>query len=73
MSAGAVSGNVSSVLEAAAVLTRLTKLDLTNNYMTGYLPTNISFPSLEELKLVSNNIQASPCSSPHFIVQCART
>lgn len=55
--------NVSNVLAAAAGLTRLAKLDLTNEYLTGYLPQNVSFPSLQELTLVSNNIQASLSSS----------
>ncbi|EIE22891.1 kinase-like protein [Coccomyxa subellipsoidea C-169] len=46
-----LSGNVSQVLESAAGLARLTKLDLTNQNLQGYFPANISFPWLEELKL----------------------
>lgn len=41
---------------AAQNLTRLTKLDFTNQYLSGTVPANVSFPWLEELVMVSNNM-----------------
>ncbi|CAL8464770.1 g4305 [Coccomyxa elongata] len=49
-------GNASDVLMAAQNLTRLTKLDFTNQYLSGTVPANVSFPWLEELVMVSNNM-----------------
>ncbi|BDA50370.1 MDIS1-interacting receptor like kinase 2 [Coccomyxa sp. Obi] len=49
-------GNASDVMQAAQNLTRLTKLDFTNQYLSGTVPANVSFPSLEELVMVSNNM-----------------
>ncbi len=49
-------GNIRDVLLAASDLPRLTKLDFTNQFLTGYLPANISFPWLEELTLINNDI-----------------
>ncbi|CAL8464771.1 g4306 [Coccomyxa elongata] len=51
-----LAGNIANVLQAASALPRLTKLDFTNQFLTGTLPANISFPSLEELILVNNDI-----------------
>ena len=52
-------GNIGDVLLAASDLPRLTKLDFTNQFLTGYLPANISFPWLEELTLINNDINVS--------------
>ncbi len=49
-------GDIGDVLQAASVLPRLTKMDFTNQFLTGTLPVNISLPSLEELILVNNDI-----------------
>ncbi|BDA50369.1 probable leucine-rich repeat receptor-like protein kinase PEPR2 [Coccomyxa sp. Obi] len=54
-----LAGNVADVLQAAQGLTHLTRLDFTNQYLEGLLPTNLSLPSLQELVLVSNNIQGT--------------
>ena len=57
-------GNIGDVLQAASVLPRLTKLDFTNQFLTGTLPANISFPSLEELILVNNDITVRSIALP---------
>ncbi len=57
-------GNIADVLQAASALPRLTKLDFTNQFLTGTFPANISFPSLEELILVNNDITVQPLTIP---------
>lgn len=52
-----VAGNLAGVLQAASGLQKLTKLDFTNQFLTGTFPINVNFPWLEELRLVNNNIQ----------------
>ena len=49
-------GNASYVMTAAQNLTRLTKLDFTNQFLSGTVPADVSFPWLEELVMVSNNM-----------------
>jgi hypothetical protein len=67
---------VSAVLQVASQLPALTKLDFYNQYLTGTLPANISFPKLSELRLVNNDISVrhliltSVLSWPPFCCHC---
>ena len=57
-------GDIGDVLQAASDLPRLTKMDFTNQFLTGTLPANISLPALEELILVNNDITVRSLTLP---------
>lgn len=44
-----------------SALPQLTKLDFFNQFLTGTLPSNISFPRLMEIRLINNDISVGPC------------
>ena len=49
-------GNVGDVLRTISRLQSLTTLDFTNQFLTGALPADVSFPALEVLQLANNYI-----------------
>ena len=49
-------GNVGDVLRMISRLQYLTTLDFTNQFLTGSLPSDVSFPALEVLQLANNYI-----------------
>ena len=49
-------GNVGDVLRKISQLQSLTTLDFTNQFLTGSLPSDVSFPALEVLQLANNDI-----------------
>ena len=60
--AAAHAGNISAVLLAASQLPQLKALDLANQLLTGQLPAEVSFPSLEALRVAGNNLAVSSFS-----------
>ncbi|CAL8462229.1 g1760 [Coccomyxa elongata] len=52
-------GDVGEVLKVVSALPQLTKLDFFNQFLTGTLPSNISFPRLMEIRLINNDISGT--------------
>jgi hypothetical protein len=49
-------GDMAQVLTILQRLPKLAKLDFTNAYLSGSIPSNLTFPALQTLLLSSNNI-----------------
>lgn len=54
-----------------SALPQLTKLDFFNQFLTGTLPSNISFPRLMEIRLINNDISVgSLLAHPALLCYC---
>lgn len=53
-------GDVGDVLRVLSQLPQLIKLDFFNQFLTGTLPADVSFPRLVEIRLIANDISVRP-------------